>query len=120
MVSSKIISVFINSKRKQECVKYILWGSIMLVITFLILILYQNNLQVIINNVATNFEDKCKITSIEITTHTFHCWSSENVALVDLPCVKILLETENWSNVTFYRNIDEKKFVNDNNADVSD
>ncbi len=118
MPSSKFISVLINTKRRHQCMKCITWGSIMLLVTLYVLMIYVDDLHVTINNVATNFENKCEITSIQIMSHTFNCWSSDRASVVDLPCVKILLKTDSLFNITFYRNIHEKKFVDDNNVNV--
>lgn len=116
-VSPRVITEFLQTKRKFKCRNYIIGGSVMLALSVLTLILYIDNFRITIENEAT-LEEFCRITKIEIKTHSFNCWDGEMANIVELPCIKILLKTAKLSNITFYRNIHEKVFVNENHADV--
>lgn len=112
-------TAYVHMKRIAKCKKYLEFGFAMLICSILILWLYVDYFQVATNDISSYILDECFVTSIEVKTHNFNCWDGENANLVVLPCVKILLNTDNLSNVLFFRNIHERLFVTTSNADVS-
>ena len=107
-----------HTKRYMKCKKYVEFGLTMLPISILLMVLYVSNKDTLINASNKIIADKCLISEIEIKTIVFNCWEDSNPNIVELPCVKILTKTKNGSLAIFYRNIAERSYAHENEADV--
>jgi hypothetical protein len=99
--------------------KYVIKGSIICILCVFLLIVYTSSFRDQIGDPAY-YKDVCNITNITQYNVKFNCLSDVGlVTIVELPCVLIMVNTENFTNVRFYRNIQEKQFVLKNNLNVS-
>ncbi|CAF1003937.1 unnamed protein product [Brachionus calyciflorus] len=99
--------------------KYILTGSLMLIMCIFLMIIYVNSLKSLVDNASNYSKDSCTVNNITQTKTFFDCWVSGAVTVVEIPCLKILVNTSNASNVFFYRNVNDKMFMQTNNLECS-
>ena len=99
--------------------KYVLKGAIMCILCIILLIIYTGSLDDQIVRNSEYKQDECRIASIEQTRVKFNCvYDTGLVSVVDLPCVKILVNTSRSDLTKFYRNMEEKELINQNALDV--
>ncbi len=114
---------FSSRKAKQKIQydfrTYFLVGSSMLVLCILILLLFLEYFKEIKEIRSHYYNDECKIFQIEKKIVNINCWNDYTYpSIIQIPCVKITVKTKLFSNLTFFRNINEMLYAYSNNANV--
>ena len=98
--------------------RYIIFGFTMLILCILLIILYVKNLREQVENTKKYDKDICEVESIEQVRVLFDCWDGGSVSIVEIPCLKVFVNTTNYSSIFFYRTIQERKLSSSNNIEV--
>ena len=110
---------YLRQKRYLDLKHYLQIGSLMLIFCVLILLLYKFYFQQSLQLLQYYTKSNCTITNIILITVNVNCWIGAYANIVPMPCVQILASSRTLTNVTFYRNLAEKFYAVNNQADVS-
>lgn len=100
--------------------KTITTGIVMCILCAVLLIVYITYFNDPVYYTKNYVPDLCTIMSIQSTSTSYACTAdgSSFIGLIEMPCVKIFVNSSKLGNITFYRSIEEKIFIRTQNIDV--